>query len=197
MSAASIGKLAAIVPAAGASHRFGEPKQLLRMGNQTLVRRCVQSLASSCDPIVVVVGAVVDEVVAELPVGCIPQLNPDWPAGLGLSLACGVDALPAGCDAVLIALPDQPLVTAANYTALARRWRASPQRIVCARYSKTLGAPAIFPRRLFRSLRKLNGDTGARAIIANDGHVTGIPMPEAAVDIDTAADARRAGLKCR
>ncbi len=50
----------AVILAAGASRRMGEPKALLRLGEQTLLAAHIQALSSLCQPVVVVGGALSD-----------------------------------------------------------------------------------------------------------------------------------------
>ena len=53
-------RVAAIVLAAGGSSRMGSPKQLLRFGGESLVRRAATTaLGSHCSKVFVVVGAAV------------------------------------------------------------------------------------------------------------------------------------------
>jgi CTP:molybdopterin cytidylyltransferase MocA len=51
--------------------------------------------------------------------------------------------------------------------------------------------PAILPRAAWRAIRALRGDEGARALLRHAAAVTLVAMPEAELDIDTAADASR------
>jgi molybdenum cofactor cytidylyltransferase len=52
-----------------------------------------------------------------------------------------------------------------------------------------MGVPAIFPRTMFRELAQLRGDVGARALLRrNADRVVRVPMPSAAVDVDTPED---------
>ena len=49
--------------------------------------------------------------------------------------------------------------------------------------------PAIFPRSMFQALARLRGDTGARALLRrNSDRLVRVPMPSAAIDIDTPED---------
>jgi molybdenum cofactor cytidylyltransferase len=80
-------------------------------------------------------------------------------------------------------------VTAEDLKRLAGSWRKQPQHIAAALYSGSCGAPAIFPRSSFRSLSELRGDTGARALLVrNPDRVVRVPMPSAAIDVDTPED---------
>jgi molybdenum cofactor cytidylyltransferase len=56
-------------------------------------------------------------------------------------------------------------------------------------YAGTCGAPAIFPRSAFRELGELRGDAGARMLLRrNADRMVRVPMPSAALDVDTPED---------
>ena len=60
-------RVAAVVLAAGGSRRLGEPKQLLRLSGQPLVRRAaLAALGSRAERVLVVTGARAREVEAAL-----------------------------------------------------------------------------------------------------------------------------------
>jgi CTP:molybdopterin cytidylyltransferase MocA len=116
-------------------------------------------------------------------------INQEWREGLASSIRAGVARLPAACSAVMLLLADQAAVTAEDLRRLAGSWRKQPQHIAAALYSGSCGAPAIFPRSSFRSLSELRGDTGARALLMrNPDRVVRVPMPSAAIDVDTPED---------
>jgi molybdenum cofactor cytidylyltransferase len=96
---------------------------------------------------------------------------------------------PLDARGALIALADQVAVTADDLRRLVARWEQQPDRMVAAQYADTIGVPAIFPVDLFRELAELQGDRGARAVLARyPERVIGVPMPSAAQDVDTPAD---------
>ncbi|HEX9033479.1 MAG TPA: nucleotidyltransferase family protein [Streptosporangiaceae bacterium] len=98
--------MAGLLLAAGRGSRLGEPKALVRIGDQTLAERGVALLRNGgADPVVVVTGAASLSLPAVISVH-----NPDWPTGMGSSLRAGLATLPADSDAVVIALVDQPLI---------------------------------------------------------------------------------------
>src|SRR5687768_645098 len=100
---------AGLLLAAGAGRRLGGPKALLEVGGERLVDRGVRTLRDGgCAPVLVVTGAAPVEVI-----GAVVVPNPDWRDGMGASLRAGLAALPPGCPAVVVALVDQPGVTAA------------------------------------------------------------------------------------
>jgi CTP:molybdopterin cytidylyltransferase MocA len=119
-------------------------------------------------------------------------INPQWQEGIGSSIRAGVASLPADCAGVLMLLADQAAVTTEDLERLVSAWAEEPSRIVAASYGGRTGVPALFPRRCFPALGMLQGDTGARALLRQDPErVRAVPMPHAALDIDTPEDARR------
>ena len=92
-----------------------------------------------------------------------------WEEGLGQSLADGVTSLETRTPDVsgaLIMLADQPTVTSDLIGKLLDHWCPPKQLIVATKYHDGCGVPAIFHRDLFPKLRALQGDRGARGLIA-------------------------------
>jgi molybdenum cofactor cytidylyltransferase len=183
--------LHAIVLAAGASRRFGSPKQLVRFEGQLLIQRVIAAATELAGSAVsVVLGAHAAEIASNLPSGTASILiNRGWQEGIGSSIRLGVSRLPGACDGVLIMLGDQPMVGSASLNRLAAAWRRQPRSIIASRYHAVTGVPAIFPRWCFNDLAGLRGDQGARMLIGRYGdHVVRLSHPEAAVDIDYPED---------
>jgi len=183
--------LYAIVLAAGASTRFGSAKQLVRLAGRPLLHTVVTRASEvTGNALIVVLGSGAAQLAPLLkhsPGSVV--INQEWREGLASSIRAGVARLPAACSAVMLLLADQAAVTAEDLKRLAGTWRKQPQHIAAALYSGSCGAPAIFPRSSFRSLSELRGDTGARALLVrNSDRVVRVPMPSAAVDVDTPED---------
>lgn len=105
------------------------------------------------------------------------------------SIRLAVSRLPVGCSGVLLMVVDQAAVTADDLKRLVSAWRRQPGYIAAARYGTTTGVPAIFPRSMFADLQGLRGDIGARMLLQrNPDRVIRVPMPSAALDIDTPED---------
>lgn len=191
--------LAALVLAAGAARRFGSAKQLLPMDGQPLLGVMLKRAADVVgERLWVVLGARAQEIEAGLTDAPGHRIHhPGWQEGIGSSLRAGVQALPADCSAVLILLADQAAVSVQDLLLLVDTWQRDPARLVAARYAAEdgvphTGVPAIFPRPYFPELLQLAGDTGARALLSrHKEQVQAVPMPSAALDIDTPADAER------
>jgi len=180
-----------VLLAAGASRRFGSPKQLARVGRESLLRRLAR-VALGCDPAgcVVVLGARAVRLrreLAGLDVRVVVNLR--WREGLARSLAAGVAALPADAKGALIVLADQAALGPADLEMLCACWGEAPSRIVAARVGGALGPPAIFPRSAFPALGRLRGDRGASELLRDTRRRTiGLELPGAELDIDRRED---------
>jgi molybdenum cofactor cytidylyltransferase len=188
--------LHAIVLAAGASRRFGSPKQLLPIAGQPLLRTVASRVGEVLgNAVIVVLGARAAELaplLEGLPVTFI--INPDWAEGIGSSIRAAVARLPGPdeCTGVLLMLADQAAVSTQDLKALVRAWRRDPTQVAAATYGATTGVPAIFPPWCFPALSQLHGDTGARGLLRrHEDRLIRVPMPSAAYDIDTPEDAQR------
>ncbi len=184
----------AVILAAGASTRMGRPKQLLRVGDRTLLRRTVDTvLASPAWPVAVVLGAhaaAIRPEVARLPVLVIQ--NGDWAEGLSSSIRAGMRALDSfslSLDAAVLVLADQPRLSTDSLVRLAETHRREGRSIVAAHYAGHPGPPALFARRHFPELLALSGPEGARPLFTRHAaELATIPLPELATDLDTPAD---------
>lgn len=183
--------LHSIVLAAGASRRFGSPKQLVRFDGQLLLQRVIAAATELTGSAVsVVLGAHAAEIAANLPPGTASiVINRGWQEGIASSIRCAVSRLPGACDGALIMLGDQPMVGSHGLNRLAAAWRRQPRGIVASRYGSVTGVPAIFPRWCFNDLAGLRGDQGARVLIRRySDYVVRLAHPEAEVDIDYPED---------
>jgi CTP:molybdopterin cytidylyltransferase MocA len=187
----SANSLFAIVLAAGASTRFGSPKQLVRIAGRPLLHTAVTRASEvTGSALIVVLGSGAAELGAlqKHSPGSI-VINQEWREGLASSIRAGIARLPLTCAGALLLLADQAAVSADDLKRLAGTWRKQPQYIAAALYSGTVGVPAIFPRSLFPELTQLRGDAGARALLRrNAARVVRVPMPSAAIDVDTPED---------
>lgn len=180
-----------LILAAGASTRLGQPKQLVHIGGRPALHGVVSSaVALGGHAVTVVIGAHAAELTRLLghsPASVI--VNRHWEEGMASSIRCGLGALPPTCDAVLILLGDQVAVTADDLKRLASAWKEQDSVIAAATYEQHVGVPAIFPRIVFSELAQLRGDQGARKILErNNFRLVRVPMPNAAVDLDTPDD---------
>jgi molybdenum cofactor cytidylyltransferase len=188
---ANLDGLYAVVLAAGSSSRFGSAKQLVRVAGRPLLHIAVTRAAEvSGHALIVVLGAEAAQLAPLLkhsPGSVV--VNREWREGIGSSIRAAVRRLPPSCRAVMLLLADQAAVTADDLRRLIGTWRKQPHYIAAAEYGGTSGAPAIFPRNLFRELAELRGDVGARELLRRSAdRLVRVPMPSAAIDVDTPED---------
>ena len=180
-----------LVLAAGAGSRFGSPKQLVRVGGEALLQRAVSRATEvGGHAVTVVLGAHAAELTPLLRhSSATVVINRHWEEGLASSLRLGVAQLPGSTEAVLVTLADQAAVTTFDLRRLAGAWRRQPDSVIAASYDGHTGVPAVFPRHAFPSLLALRGDVGARPVLSQlADRVLRVPMPNAAIDIDTPED---------
>jgi len=137
-----MGKVVAIVLAAGEATRFGAPKQRL------LLPRVLERLASApIDEIVVVEGAHELEPCGSDPLGapCRVVSCADWDRGAGASLRCGLNALAEDVEAVVVVLADGPNLAPAAVERVLASWRDAGG-IVAASYGGARSHPLVVGR---------------------------------------------------
>ncbi len=194
-------KVAAIVLAAGLSSRMGSNKLLQSVRGKPLVRHAVEAaLRSAASPVVVVTGKDGAEVRRALaPLAPLFVDNPDFSKGLSTSLKRGLSALSEDCDGALVLLGDMPDVTPALLDKLIAAFDPGEDRAICVatRHGRR-GNPVLWARRFFPEMLAIEGDVGARHLIAqygelvceveaaDDGPLTDIDTPDALRAYETA-----------
>lgn len=182
---------AAVVLAAGASTRLGEPKQLVVVDGEPLLLRTVRvAREAGCDPVVVVLGFEAQRMRAAL--GGMPVLfaeNANWHSGMGSSLRRGMEALAdidPGIAGVLVLVCDQTALSAEVLRELRRVHARGDRSITASRYSGRVGVPAIFSAPYFPELMRVEGDRGARGILErHTGDVATVEFADGVKDLDT------------
>jgi CTP:molybdopterin cytidylyltransferase MocA len=141
--------VAAVVLAAGASSRFGSPKQAL------LLPRVLERVrASGAGDVVVVLGAHQVETDART-VRC-----RDWERGPGASLRCGLAALAPDVEAAVVVLADGPNLAPAAVDRVVQAWQELGTEVVAASYGGERGHPVLLARAAWERVP----DDGARAL---------------------------------
>src|ERR1700761_9303382 len=193
-------QIAAVILAAGRSTRMGGPNKLLaELAGKPLVRTVTeQALASRAANVIVVTGhqaAEVEEALAGLKVKFVR--NPQFAAGLASSVRTGIAAVPADADGAVVCLGDMPLIDARLIDRLIEAFAPDRGSLIAVPVSDgRRGNPVLWSRRFFSELMTLDGDIGARHLIARHGEaVAEVPVEGhgAFLDIDTPqalADAR-------
>ncbi|GAB2618448.1 hypothetical protein Aab01nite_32210 [Paractinoplanes abujensis] len=172
---------AGLVLAAGAGRRYGMPKALIRYPDRLLVERAADTLREAgASPIVVVLGAEAQRVIAAAPDLPRTVINPDWPTGMGSSLRAGLRAVDA--DAVVVVLVDMPGTTPEAVRRVIAH--ATPDALVMGGYQGRRGHPVLLGRKHWPGvIEAAVGDQGARGYLKNHP-VRVVPVDDVADDLD-------------
>lgn len=176
--------------AAGGSRRLGQPKQLVALRGEPLVRRTAAlAEAVGCEGVAVVVGCEAERVAAALHgLACVQLENTAWQEGIASSIRVAVRwAQARELDALMLLVCDQTRLSADVLLQLWAAWAASPKLAAAAAYADALGVPAIFPRAYYPALSALEGDRGAARLLHGVA-LTRVVWPEGVHDVDTPSD---------
>lgn len=184
-------RIAAIVLAAGLSSRMGTNKLLAELNGKPLLLHAVEAAVNSAvDSVVVVTGNDAEKAAGALAALCVtPIHNPDFARGLSTSLKAGIAAVSEDCDGALILLGDMPGITPALIDKMIAAFDPDEGRAICvaARHGKR-GNPVLWARRFFPEIMALEGDVGAKHLMAmNDDLVCEVEAADDSplTDIDT------------
>jgi molybdenum cofactor cytidylyltransferase len=183
-----------VILAGGASTRLGKPKQSLQYHGKTLLSHAVdEAINARADAVVLILGKNADLFQKEIDKEKVHVVvNKDWVEGMASSVRLGLDTLlkiKPYIDAVIFMVCDQPHISSSVLNALITKQQKTTKQIVTCNYGESIGPPALFHKKYFRELAKLNGDVGARNIIEQNMHdVATILFPEGKIDIDTEED---------
>lgn len=181
-------RVAAVVLAAGESRRLGRPKQLLTVGQTTMIEHVSRTvLGAHLDQVVVVLGSRAAEIAPHVAPGARSVWNADWSSGISSSIRTGLSAVNATMEAALFVLADQPQLTSSVLEHIVRAYYSSDKSIVVPAYQGRRGSPVLFDRRHFDELKALQGDVGGRAVAQR--HPECVLEVELAEDFDTSWEA--------
>jgi molybdenum cofactor cytidylyltransferase len=162
--------IAAIVLAAGRSTRMGAANKLLAdIGGKPMVRRAVEAAqASAASPVLVVTGHQEADVRAALTGLKVTFVhNPDYAVGLASSLKAGIEAVPNSADGALVLLGDMPQISAAHLDRLMAAFAVEGRTgIIVPVHAGKRGNPVLWPAAYFPEMLQLEGDAGARRLLA-------------------------------
>jgi molybdenum cofactor cytidylyltransferase len=182
-----------VVLAAGGSRRLGTPKQLLPLGDTTVLGATLE-VARSCpfDQLILTLGGVADEVREAIALDGLDIVIVDDPeSGCSSSLRTAMQWVDQRADGIVLMLGDQPGVACETVTKLIAF--GSGAEIAVCEYSDGVGHPFWLSRKVFGELAEMHGDKGVwRLMEAGQFAVRRIPIDNAVpLDVDTWDDYRR------
>ena len=186
-------KYAIILLAAGSSSRFGSPKQLAQNNGQSFIAHAISQALKVTKEMVVVLGANHDVIKKEIEkFSTYIAMNEKWEEGMSSSIRKGMEILlkyETCLNAIIIAVCDQPFLSSDVMNLLIEKYESGGKPIIASAYNNALGTPVLFDKTFFATLMELQGQAGAKKIIAqNKDVVDTVTFPLGGVDIDTKED---------
>jgi molybdenum cofactor cytidylyltransferase len=174
-------RIGAIILAGGSSARMGRAKQLLALGDSTVLEQTIANVrGAEVHEIVLVLGASAEDIGRQLPLSLLKGLkvvvNQAYGEGMSSSLRAGVSALDQDTEAALIVLGDQPFIRSQTMDQTIRAYRGDQAQIVIPSFQGRRGNPVLLDRSVFSEVMALAGDIGCRAIF--DKHLERIANVE-------------------
>ncbi len=190
-------KVAGLVLAAGASTRMERPKQLLTVGEQTLLDRILShTLDSLLDHVVLVLGSNAQRIRKGLKTNLRhPRLkvivNKQYRDGISSSIIASLAEVEHAYDHVMIILADMPGITSSIINDLLYHYLSSGLQLGAIKMKNRRSHPVIIGRRFYENLHQLKGDVGARDLFITYADHVCLVEPQNHyddIDIDTFED---------
>jgi molybdenum cofactor cytidylyltransferase len=176
---------------------MGQHKLLLELAGRPVAAWSVRAAsASQARDVLVVLGRSAEAVEAVLPHERARTIhNLAFAQGQGTSLARAVTEVADSAPGLIILLADQPFMDHASIDQVIDAANAAPDKIVVGSVGGAFGHPVYLPRRVFAELEALDGDRGARDILARERDQliqVALSNVHAHLDVDTPEDYARA-----
>ncbi|MCK4303015.1 MAG: nucleotidyltransferase family protein [Candidatus Eisenbacteria sp.] len=173
--------IGAVILAAGAGRRFGGPKALARVGEESWLSAAAGKIQEAgFGWISIVLGVDAEKVRADSSVGAVSHgnsaggatiswvLNARWSAGRTGSIACGLSDLPSWSRGAIIHQVDFPFVKALTFRALAEAFEAdagAEGAIFLPLESGRRGHPILVGRDVWPEILEMGPDDPLRNVI--------------------------------
>ena len=184
--------ISSIILAAGESKRFGEPKQLYRIGKDSLIEIVLKLTMDFFDEIIVVLGHENEKILPFINGDKIKVvINYNYRKGMSESLKIGGRYLSESTSHFAIFLVDMPFIKKTTIKTLIQHLNKRRREIVAPFYKGKRGFPVFFSRDFLKDLKEIAGDKGARDIIRANLEflqMINVDDPGVVIDIDTKKD---------
>ena len=181
--------LAVVILAAGISSRLGNlTKQLLVYKNETLLKIAVKKALEISKNVFVVLGHEKEKCKKELEDFDVNIIyNSNYKKGMGSTLSLGIKHTKE-FNYTMIILCDQPFIPISHFQALKKN--IQKENIIASLYEKNKNSkvPAIFPKKYYDELLKLNADIGAKEILQKESCINIQLKKDFCIDNDTLED---------
>ena len=181
--------LAVVILAAGISSRLGNiTKQLLVYKNETLLKIAVKKALEISKDVFVVLGHEKEKCKKELEDFDVNIIyNSNYKKGMGSTLSLGIKHTKE-FNYTMVMLCDQPFIPISHFQVL--KENIQNENIIASLYEKNKSAkvPAIFPKKYYDELLKLDADFGAKEILQKESCINIQLKKDFCIDIDTLED---------
>lgn len=181
--------LAVVILAAGISSRLGNiTKQLLVYKNETLLKIAVKKALEISKDVFVILGHEKEKCEKELEDFDVNIIyNPNYKKGMGTTLSLAISCTKE-FDHTMVMLCDQPFIPISHFQAL--KENIQKENIIASSYekSKSPKVPAIFPKKYYDELLKLDADFGAKELLQKESCINIQLEKDFCIDIDTIND---------
>ena len=191
--------ISAIILAAGESKRMGVCKQLMKIGNRTLLEHTLSGVSrSKVSETLLVLGYQADTILKKIHLNDATNLiiNKSYADGMSTSIKVGLRAIAPDSKGVLIVLADQPFIKAPVIDQLIVEYETSHAPILVPIYKGFRGNPVLIDRSLFEEMMQIRGDIGCRSLFglhAEKIHKAPVDDIGILIDIDTMEDFKKLG----
>ena len=159
-----------ILLSAGNSERFGSPKALASLRGTTVIEHLQQTLLqSSCDQIIVVLGADAHRIQPSIFIHSRIRVvyNKNYYFGQSSSVQAGWSEAENNSEGVLLLPVDCPLIQTSTIDKIIDHFRIQDPDILIPTYQSKKGHPTIFHQRLKSKVLDLPTDQGLNVLFAN------------------------------
>ena len=183
--------IAFIILAAGQSSRLGQPKQLVKFKESTLLENTIaQTQAFAVKSKFVILGEHRSRIKTltnfkEYEI----VINEDWERGFSSSMKAALNIIPQDTKGVVFFVADQPYLKSTLIQAILDKVDTNRMQIISSLYKIGQGPPVYFSHHFFNDILSLEGDVGAKTIVkANLDCVDFVEFIDGDIDIDTPKD---------
>jgi len=185
--------ITAIILAAGESRRMGCPKLVLPWGTTTVLGQVLNTYKSAgVDNLMVVTGGNRDQVEALIGDSAHVVFNPDYARSEMLgSLQRGIENLEPACEAIVIALADQPSLQASSVEAVIAAYQNNQVSIVVPSHQYRRGHPWLVTANHWDEILELREPLSLRDFLGRhqeEIHYVTLEDPGVLQDLDTPED---------